>query len=52
MKRICKYCGSEMDLMTSEPNYEQWFCMNENCSTSLTLDENNDSPLWEQDGKE
>lgn len=35
--RICKYCGSEMDLMDIEPNCETWNCMNENCNTTLTI---------------
>jgi hypothetical protein len=34
-----------MDLMESEPNYEFWVCMNENCNVTLTLDEKYD---WEQ----
>lgn len=39
MKRMCKYCNSEMDLMESYPNYEFWCCMNEDCEASLTIDE-------------
>ncbi|MBU3186535.1 hypothetical protein [Clostridium estertheticum] len=48
----CKYCGSEMDLGESEPNYEQWNCMNEECNATLTLDEKYDYDQWERDETE
>ena len=48
-ERKCKYCGSEMDLGTCEPNHEVWNCMDENCNATLTLDEKYNEGLWEKD---
>jgi len=47
--RKCKYCGSEMDLMEQNINYESWTCLNEECNATCVLDEKYDWEQWEKE---
>jgi hypothetical protein len=55
-KRVCKFCGSEMDLMEDEANSSLYVCMNDKCNVTLYISEESFvagiNEEWDKDGKE